>query len=220
MNETQTRAEQAADNAYIGAYPFMKSRRAIWREIVAYVRRDAGEVETIVELGPGYCDFINSFPANKKFAFDLNPDMQRFAEDDVDLRIGDARRLTELPAESVDLVFASNFFEHLEGDTVDELLAVIARALRPGGRLMLLQPNHRLCAEHYFDDPTHVTIFDDTNIGEWVSRHGFRIARLVPGLMPFSMKSNAPKWPLLVRLYLHSPIRPFAAQMYVVAERI
>ena len=34
-----------------------------------------------------------------------------------------------------------------------------------GGRLVLIQPNHRLCAEHYFDDPTHRTIFDDRNIG-------------------------------------------------------
>jgi hypothetical protein len=33
------------------------------------------------------------------------------------------------------------------------------------------------------------------------------------------MKSRLPKWPILVRLYLHSPVRPLGAQMYVVAER-
>lgn len=212
------------ENAYVGAYPFLESRRAIWREIVRYVMRDAkrpglSELDSVVELGSGYCDFINAVPAKHKLAFDLNPEMQRFADADVDLRIEDARGLEKLPAGSIDLVFASNFFEHLEGDVVDELLAIVARTLRPGGRLMLLQPNHRRCAEHYFDDPTHVTIFDDTNIGTWLERHGLRVRRLVPGLLPFSMKSKAPKWPVLVWAYLRSPFRPLGAQMYVVAER-
>lgn len=211
-------------NAYVGAYPFLKPRRAIWEQIVDYVLRDAvaapgGDLECVVELGAGYCDFINAIPAKRRVAFDLNPEMQSFADPEVDLRIADARRLGDLPAGSVDLVFASNFFEHLEGGEVDELLEVVHQSLRPGGRLMLIQPNHRLCADRYFEDPTHVTVFDDANIGPWLARHGFEIARLVPGLLPFSMKSRAPKWPQLVWLYLRSPIRPLAAQMYVVAER-
>ena len=206
-------------NAYVGAYPFLAARRAVWREIVRYVRRDAGEVSTLVELGAGFCDFVNQFPAKKKIVYDLNPEMKSAAAADVDWVLGDARQIAELPDGSVDLVFASNFLEHLEGDAVDELLEAVHAALRPGGRLMLIQPNHRRCAEHYFDDPTHVTVFDDRNIGPWLERAGFRIRRLVPGLLPFSMKSGAPKWPLLVRAYLNSPIRPFAAQMYLVAER-
>ena len=209
-----------SENVYVGAYPFLESRRAIWQEIVDYMRRDTGEPETVVELGPGYCDCINSFQAKRKIAFDLNPEMQAYADTDVDLRIEDARGMASLPRGSVDLVFASNFLEHLKGDEVEELLEIAATTLCPGGRLILIQPNHRLCAKHYFDDPTHVTVFDDTNIGDWLSRYGFRIRRLIPGFLPLSMKSKAPKWPLLVRLYLRLPIRPLAAQMYVVAERI
>lgn len=207
-------------NPYVGAYPLLAARRAVWREIVRYVAGDAPDVETLVELGPGYGDFIDQFPAKRKIAFDLNPEMRSFMGEDVELRIEDAAALGSLPAASVDLVFASNFLEHLEGDDVDRLFESIHRALRPGGRLMLIQPNHRRCADHYFDDPTHVTIFDDQNIGPWLERAGFRVLRLEPGLLPFSMKSRAPKWPLLVRLYLNSPIRPLSAQMYVVAERI
>lgn len=208
------------ENAYVGAYPFLAGRRAVWREIIRYAKNDAGQVETLVELGPGYCDFVNQFPAKRKIAFDLNPEMKQFAGPDVDWTQADAKRVGELPTGSVDLVFASNFLEHLEGDEIDELLEAIHRALRPGGRLMLIQPNHKRCAEHYFDDPTHVTVFDDENIGPWLERAGFEVHRLVPGLLPFSMKNRAPKWPLLVRAYLNSPIRPLAAQMYVVAERV
>jgi len=206
-------------NPYVGAYPMLAARRAIWREIVRYVRRDAPAVETLVELGPGYGDFVDQFPAKRKIAFDLNPEMREFMKEDVELRIEDAQAIASLPTASVDLVFASNFLEHLEGDDVDRLLESIHGVLRPGGRLMLIQPNHRRCAEHYFDDPTHVTIFDDRNIGPWLARTGFRVVRLEPGLLPFSMKSGGPKWPWLVRLYLSSPIRPLSAQMYVVAER-
>jgi len=52
-----------------------------------------------------------------------------------------------------------------------------------------------------------------------VEPHGFRMVKVVPGLLPLTMNSRTPKWPLLVRLYLSLPVRPLAAQMYVVAER-
>jgi SAM-dependent methyltransferase len=204
---------------YVGAYPWLPERRGVWREIVRHVRRDAPTADSVVELGAGYCDFINQFPARRRIAFDLNPEMKAHADTGVDLRIEDCRTLPGIAAGSIDLIFASNFLEHFDAPDVDLLLSSIARALRRGGRLTLLQPNHRRCAEHYFDDPTHKTVFDDRNIGPWLERHGLRVVRVDPGLLPFSMKSRAPKWPLLVRLYLRSPVRPLAAQMYVVAER-
>ncbi|HEY2746861.1 MAG TPA: methyltransferase domain-containing protein [Polyangia bacterium] len=213
-------SDDEAVNPYVGAYPCLAARRGVWREIVRYVARDAPRpCATAVELGAGYCDFINQFPAPRRVAFDLNPEMRRHAAPGVELRTEDCRALPGLADGSVDFVFASNFLEHLEVPDVDALVANIARVLRPGGRLALIQPNHRLCAEHYFDDPTHKTIFDDRNIAATLARAGLAVVSIDPGLLPFSMNSRAPKWPLLVRLYLASPVRPLAAQMYVVAER-
>lgn len=205
-------------NEYRGAYPYLRERAYVWREIARYVRRDAPDAKVAVELGAGYCDFINAFPAERKIAFDLNIEMCKFADAEVDLRIQDASHLSDLPPGSVDLIFASNFLEHLDEFQANRLLAVAREVLSDQGRLILLQPNHRRCADHYFDDPTHKTIFDDQSIGQWLQRCGLRPRRIVPGLLPFSMKSRLPKWPLLVRLYLNSPIRPMAAQMYIVAE--
>lgn len=208
-----------AADAYVGRYPELAFRAAVWREIARYVRRDAPDVGTLVELGAGFCDFVNQFPADRRIAFDLNPEMRRHAAPGVELRVDDAVALPGVAAESVDLVFASNFLEHLDAGQLDALLPRVRAVLRPGGRLLLIQPNHRLCAERYFDDPTHVTVFDDRSLPALLERHGLSVRRVVPGLLPFSMKSRLPKWPFLVRAYLASPLRPLAAQMYVVAER-
>ncbi|MGH7289277.1 MAG: class I SAM-dependent methyltransferase [Myxococcota bacterium] len=208
----------SAPNPYVGAYPELPGRRAVWREIARFVARDAPDVETLLELGPGYCDFLNEFPAKRRIGLDLNPEMRRFAAAGVELRVESAIALRGIGAESVDLLFASNFLEHLDAEELDELLPGIRRVLAPGGRLILLQPNHKRCAKHYFDDPTHRTLFDDANIGDWLARHRLRVVKLVPGLLPFSMNSRLPKWGWLTRLYLSLPFRPLAAQMYVVAE--
>lgn len=206
-------------NPYIGAYPELRGRRRVWRSIARYVARDLPPVGTLVELGAGYCDFVNQFPADKKIAFDLNPCMRDHAAPDVDLRIEDATGLPGLAGGSVDLLFASNFLEHLTGEEIDTLLERCAEVLAPAGRIALIQPNHRLCAEHYFDDPTHRTLFDDENIGAWLGRHGLSVSKLVPGLLPFSMNGRLPKSGVLTSLYLLSPWKPLAAQMYVVAGR-
>lgn len=207
-------------NPYVGAYPELRGRRSVWGAIARYVRRDAREVGTLMELGAGYCDFVNQFPADKKIAFDLNPEMRAYAGPDVDLRIEDATLLASVSNQSIDLIFASNFLEHLEGDEVDSLLGRCFEVLRSGGKLILIQPNHRLCAESYFDDPTHKTVFDDANVGEWLARHGLKVRKLIPGFLPFSMNGRLPKSGVLTGLYLLSPWKPLAAQMYVVAERI
>jgi SAM-dependent methyltransferase len=206
-------------NPYVGAYPFLRGRAAVWREIARYVRRDAPDADSVIELGAGYCDFINQFPAARRLAFDLNPEMARYAAAGVELRIGDGALLPGVSADSVDLVFASNFFEHFREQELGTMLARIRACLRPRGRLIILQPNYARCAEHYFDDPTHVTVFADAMLPAFFARHGFDTLKLVPGLLPFSMKSRLPKSGLLTRLYMRSPLRPFAAQMYAVMRR-
>ncbi len=206
-------------NPYQGRYPYLACRQGIWREIARFVSRDSPRTECLLELGAGYCDFVNQFPARKKIAFDLNPQMTEFAAEDVVLRIDNAIFLRGVDEASVDLVFASNFLEHLTQPELEVLLPNIRRVLKPEGRLILIQPNHRLCPEDYFCDETHRTIFSDGHMAEFLGNHGLRLVKLIPAVLPFSLTSRLPKWPMLVRLYLLSPIKPFARQMYVVATR-
>jgi SAM-dependent methyltransferase len=207
-------------NPYVGAYPWLDGRAGIWREIARYVRQDAPGAEAVLELGAGYCDFINHVVAKTRVAFDLNPEMARFAAPGVELRVGDCRGLPGIADGAMDLVFASNFLEHFTVEEASGLLRDVHRVLRPAGRVILIQPNYRRRPDHYWDDPTHKTAFHHGNLPPLLERNGFRVLRMLPGLLPFSMKSRLPKIPLLVRWYLRSPLRPLAAQMYAVAERV
>lgn len=197
-------------------YPFLPYRKKIWKQIALYVAKDSPGAERVLELGAGFCDFINHFPARKKIAFDTNPKMRLHCNPEIEFREQSAVGLSGIEAESVDLVFASNFLEHLTSEELNKLLDRIYEVLRPAGQLIILQPNYRLCADDYWEDPTHKTIFSDINLTSIVQPHGFRVHKLIPGLLPFSLKSRLPKWAILVKLYMASPIRPFAAQMYAV----
>ena len=200
-------------------YPHLAYRKGVWREIVRFVAQDTGYVESLVELAPGFCDFINQFPAPNKICYEVNPDMAQWAASSVDFRCKDAGAISELENESADVVFASNFLEHLDDVALNLLIPKVHHVLKKGGFFVLIQPNYRLCKEHYFDDETHQTVFSNENVGPFVEKYGFAVHKIIPGILPFQMKSRLPKWPILVRIYLASPIRPGAAQMYVVAQK-
>ena len=91
--------------------------------------------------------------------------------------------------------------------------------LRPGGRLVLIQPNFRLTARRYFDDYTHRTIFTDVSLPDLVASRGFRRERVEARFLPFSMQSRLSFGYRLAPLYLRLPWRPLAGQMLVIASR-
>jgi SAM-dependent methyltransferase len=66
-------------------------------------------------------------------------------------------------ADSVDVVLRSNFFEHLP-DTATFLatLTELRSVLKPGGRLLALQPNIRFVGGDYWDFDHHLALTDRT----------------------------------------------------------
>ena len=67
----------------------------------------------MLELGAGYCHFINNIQAKERFAVDLWPEVTRCAVAPVKAHVGSVSDLGFLPPGSIDVVFASNLFEHL-----------------------------------------------------------------------------------------------------------
>jgi SAM-dependent methyltransferase len=126
--------------------------------------------------------------------------------------------LRSVPDASFDFVFASNVFEHLEWPVLDEVVEHLTRVLSPSGRLAVVQPNFRLSPGQYFDDYTHRTVFSDVSLADWLSSAGFRVVRVERRFLPLTVKSRLGAFAFLIPLYLRLPWRPFAGQMFVLAE--
>ena len=84
---------------------------------------------------------------------------------------------------------------------------------------MFLQPNFRYCAQSYFDDYTHRTIFTDQSLTAWARAAGLEPVVSKPRFLPFSMNSRLPTTYWLTRLYLALGSPVLGAQLLVVAER-
>jgi hypothetical protein len=136
----------------------------------------------------------------------------------VTAHVGPVTDLGFLPDASVDFVFASNLFEHLTQADFAEVLAQLRPKLRRGATLNILQPNYRRAYKEYFDDYTHVTVYSDASLCDFLEAHGWRVTQCIPGFLPFSLKSGLPVQPWLIRLYLSLPWKPLAKQMFVRAE--
>ena len=196
-----------------------ENREPVWRHICAYLERWIPTDADVIELGAGWCDFANQVRARSVTAVDLEAVVETAAAPHVRAVVGDCTDLVGFADASYDVVFASNLLEHLERPQSDGLLAEAARVLRPDGRLILMQPNFRLNPGRYFDDFTHVSIFTDQSLTDYLASSGWRVEHVAARFLPLSMRSHGSSLSFLVPWYLRSPLKPLAGQMLAVARR-
>lgn len=196
-------------------------RAVVWRVVADYLSPWIPAAAHVLEIGAGYCCWINAVRAARRVAVDAWPEVGRHAVAGVEaapIDIGDV--LERFGPASFDVVLASNVIEHFEPDAASGVVSDVAALLRPGGRFIIVQPNFRYAAREYFDDYTHRSVFTDVSLPNLLRSHGFTIDELQPRFLPYSMRNT--RWPIapwLVRAYLRSPIRPRAAQMLVIASK-
>ena len=197
------------------------ARAVVWQVIAEHLGRWIPSGAHVLEIGAGYCDWINNVKAERRVAVDLWPEVVRCTAAGVEPVVLDVTRdLERLGTQSFDVVLASNVLEHFPPDTVTQVLDGIGRLLRPEGRVLLVQPNFRYAFREYFDDYTHRSVFTDVSLPALLRSRGFEIDRLERRFAPYSMrKARVRPSPWLVRAYLRSPIRPGAGQMLVVARK-
>jgi len=194
-------------------------RDRVWKHIVGYLQRYVPDSADVLELGAGYCDFSNFIHAGTRTAIDLDPVAANYAGPGVHFEVGDCSDLSRFSDESFDVAFASNLVEHLDRARAVAMLKEIHRVLRPDGRIILMQPNYRLRPGEYFDDYTHVAIYTDRSLPDFLKSESFNVKRVMRRFLPLTMKSRGAGLHVLVPLYLRSPFKPFAGQMLVVAEK-
>lgn len=180
------------------------------------------ENDTVLDLACGYGEFINNIRAKKKIAVDLNPDSPAALRDGIEFHAVRADALEPVASGTVDIVFTSNFFEHLPDKTVlAEVLQEINRVLRPGGTLIAMGPNIRYLPGEYWDFIDHHLPLSERSLTEALQMSGFRMTRVVDRFLPYTTQSRLPKAPLLVRIYLSVPAvwRFFGKQFLVFASK-
>lgn len=195
----------------------------VWQVLCGhFFQRYVPASATVVDLGAGYCHFINQIVCRGKYAVDLNPDVRIHAAAGVEVIETPSTQLSPIASASVDVVFSSNFFEHLR--TQEDFLATLAevqRILRPGGRLLVLQPNLAYLGGRYWDFFDHHLPFTHRSLAEGLEVVGFKVEEVVPRFLPYTIKSRLPKAPALVWLYLK--VKPLwwvlGKQMFVVARK-
>lgn len=202
----------------------LPAKNAIWKVLCRnffqqYVDADN---DTVLDLACGYGEFINNIKAKRKIAIDLNPDSPAALATGIEFHATRANELYSVASGSVDVVFTSNFFEHLPDKSVlTEVLQEINRVLKPGGKLIAMGPNIRHLPGEYWDFIDHHLPLSERSLAEALYMNGFEMARVVDRFLPYTTQSKLPHAPWLVRLYLRVPVswRFLGKQFLIVARK-
>ena len=200
----------------------MRAKVALWKVLIdEFLQNYVPPESAVLDIGGGYCEFINQIRAGKKSLIDLNPDSKLFANPDVNVLNIDVLNLDAYTSftEQFDRIFISNFFEHLRNK--EELVGIISfcfEALKPSGSLLIIQPNFKYSYKEYYDFIDHQLPITNLSLQELLQTIGFEIDLILPRFLPFSTKGR-PASPLLLKVYLKLPFlwRFLGGQMFVKA---
>jgi SAM-dependent methyltransferase len=201
----------------------LERRRRVWEVLCQrFFNPLVGANKTVLDLACGYGEFINAVQGAKKLAVDLNPDAQKFLASDVTHNRTAATDLSAIASGSVDVVFTSNFLEHLRDKSeCDKVFSEVKTVLRPGGRFIVMGPNIRYAFKEYWDYYDHYLPFSHLSLAEGLRQAGFVVTTNIPRFLPYTMNSSMPTAEFLVRVYLALPFawRILGKQFLVVAEK-
>jgi SAM-dependent methyltransferase len=179
----------------------------IWKTLCeSFFQKLVGEGKTILDLASGYGEFSQNIRAKRKIAVDLNPDAKAFLPEGTEFHNCSATAITGVESNSVDVIFTSNFLEHLRTkEELDRVFQEMKRVLRPGGRFIIMGPNIRYVYAEYWDFYDHYLPLSHLSLEEGLVQAGYEIERLIPRFLPYSTRSSLPKATFLIRAYLAFP---------------
>ncbi|HET7467588.1 MAG TPA: methyltransferase domain-containing protein [Candidatus Dormibacteraeota bacterium] len=181
-------------------------KEAIWRELGRFLQRYIAPNARVVDIACDLGYFIRNIHAGERWATDIRDVGATLPPDVRFIRASGLDLADVLPNDSFDLAFFSNYLEHLAStEAVLEQLRVAFALLKPGGRVLILQPNIRLIGGSYWDFIDHQTALTEKSLAEAATMAGFRTKQVIARFMPYTTKSRLPQHPLLVRAYLHLP---------------
>jgi SAM-dependent methyltransferase len=198
-------------------------RDAVWAVLVRdFFQQFIPKNAAVLDLGAGWGEFIRHVKAARKFAMDLNPDMPSRVGSGVEAIVQDCSTPWAVPPESLDVVFTSNFFEHLpDKNALRRTMLEARRCLKPGGKLICLGPNIRFLPGTYWDFWDHHVALTDRSLVELFGLAGLNIDRCEPRFLPYSMSQGfePPVWMLAAYLRVPFAWRVFGKQFLIVGSK-
>jgi len=217
-DETATDLQRIYQTRFSGKTSY---RNQVWRVLAAHLGQwyQAG---AILDLGAGYCEFINNAIAPVKYAMDLNPSVKDQAAPGVRVLRQDCVEPWPLEDCALDAVLTSNFLEHLpDKAAISVVLTHAYRCLKPGGRFIALGPNIKYVTGAYWDFFDHYIPLTELSLSEALTSHRFQIERRIARFLPYTMSGGRehPIW--MLRQYLAMPfVWPlFGKQFLVVGQK-
>jgi SAM-dependent methyltransferase len=198
-------------------------RERIWRILInEFFQQLVPETGAVLDLGCGYGEFINHIKAARKFGMDLNPDSKGHLLPGVVFFHQDCSLPWPLKTSELDVVFTSNFFEHLpDKATLGRSLDEVFRSLGPGGKLIAMGPNIKFTSGRYWDFWDHYLPLTELSLSEALRIRGFNIERCYARFLPYTMVGGPeyPGWMLSVYLKLRILWRIKGGQFLVIARK-
>jgi SAM-dependent methyltransferase len=198
-------------------------KNAIWKMLCSnYFQKFINKSSTVVDIACGYGEFLNNIQAKRKIAVDLNPDAKHFLNPDVEFHQCLATNLASIITADADIIFTSNFLEHLPDKKVlDNFLNQVFLALKPGGKYLILGPNLRYLPGQYWDFYDHHLGLTHLSLCEALKLKGFEVEVCIDRFLPFTTQGSLPTHPFFVKLYLMFPLawRVLGKQFFIVVQK-
>jgi SAM-dependent methyltransferase len=202
----------------------LEKKRRIWAALSPFwASRFPPKTVSVLEIGAGEGEFLENAAVPRRVAIDINPAVTALRQRGIEAVVGDATRLYEhFDNASFDVVFCSNVLEHLyDRDQIHLLIREVGHVLRPGGRLLVLQPNIRHVGTAYYDFIDHRLELTAESLVEALELGGFQVRECHSRFLPYTTKSRLSSFYWLVPLYLRVPLAwsILGKQAFVVAEK-
>lgn len=210
---------------YNNRFPKDEHRRKqeVWEQIVKnFLQKYVHTNDTVVDIACGFGEFINNIKCSKKIAIDINPESVKYVNKDVEMLHGDCISVLKNSNIKADVIFTSNFLEHLPNrGGLEQLLTEIYNSLNENGRYMILGPNLRYLPGKYWDYYDHTLGITHLSLIEVLNLFNFNVQLCIDKFLPYTIKSNFPTHPLLVKTYIKFPIvwPVFGKQFFIIATK-
>lgn len=203
--------------------PYENYRNSVWAVLASDFFQSYIPIDShVLDIGAGWGEFINNIDAGQKYAMDINPDGKVRIHSDVTFFHQDCTKQWPVKDESLDVIFTSNFLEHmLSKQMLEQTMTEAVRCLKKRGKIICMGPNIKHIPGGYWDFWDHHVALTEKSIAELLQIKGLRIDKCIDRFLPYSMSQGWTPPMIFVKIYLKIPLlwKLFGKQFLVIASK-